>query len=67
MIRPLHSRTFSTASLSTAASGTTGWKVPSVKSAGWEAASLRLSIDFGVNTISGRCCSPSECLRSRWK
>ncbi len=66
MILPLHSRTFSTASVSTAASAITGWKVPSVKSAGWEAASLR-SIDFGVNTISGRCCSPSECLRSRWK
>ena len=42
-------------------------EVPSVKSSGCEAASLRLSIDFGVKTISGRCSSPSECWRSRWK
>ena len=44
-----------------------GRNVPSVKSSGCEAASLRLSIDFGVKTISGRCSSPSECRRSRWK
>ena len=44
-----------------------GRNVPSVKSAGWDAASLRLSIDFGVNTTIGRCSSPRECWRSRWK
>ncbi len=32
-----------------------------------DAASLRFSIDFGVNTISGLWSSPSECCRSRWK
>ena len=44
-----------------------GRNVPWVKSAGCEAASLRLSIDFGANTISGLCSPPSECRRSRWK
>ena len=38
-----------------------------VKSSGTDAASLRFSIDLGVNTMSGLCSSPSECLRSRWK
>ena len=66
-MRPLHSSTRFTLSASTAESPMTGRNVPSVKSAGCEAASLRLSIDFGVKTISGRCSSPSECLRSRWK
>ena len=44
-----------------------GRNSPSVKSDGCEAASLRLSIDFGVKTIIGRWSSPSECCRSRWK
>ena len=38
-----------------------------MKSFGWDAASFRLSIDFGVNTTIGWCSSPSECCRSRWK
>ena len=57
----------STWSASAWASAMNGRNVPEVKSPGWEAASLRLSIDFGVKTISGRCSSPSECWRSRWK
>ena len=46
---------------------TNGRNVPVVKSAGCDAASLRLSIDFGVNTTIGRCSSLSECCRNRWK
>ena len=45
----------------------TGRNVPAVKSSGWDAASLRLSIDFGVKTMSGRCRCSSACSRSRWK
>ena len=67
VMRPEQSSTFSTFSASTTASPVTGRKVPSVKSSGREAASLRLSIDFGVKTMRGRCFSPSECCRSRWK
>jgi hypothetical protein len=39
-------------------SGSTGWKVPDVKSSTADAAALRRSIDLGVKTISGR--------RGRW-
>ena len=52
---------------SAAASPMNGRNVPLTKSSGCEAASLRLSIDFGVKTISGRCSWPSACRRSRWK
>ena len=41
--------------------------VPVVKSAGSDVARLWRSIDFGVNTTSGRCCGSSACRRSRWK
>ena len=34
-------------------SGSTGSKVPEVKSSTWLVAALLRSIDFGVNTISG--------------
>ena len=48
VIRPLHSSTFSHLAPGRPwSSPITGRKVPSVKSAGCEAASLRLSIDFG--------------------
>ena len=57
----------STVSASAWSSVISGRNSPEVKSSGCEAASLRLSIDFGVNTMSGRCSSPSECCRSRWK
>ncbi len=50
-----------------AASASTGRQLPSVKSAGWQTATLLRSIDFGVITISGRCISPSACWRSMWK
>ena len=67
MTRPEQRSSVSTFEGSTPASPMNGRNVPEVKSAGCEAASLRLSIDFGVNTTSGRWTSPSECLRSRWK
>ena len=67
MIRPEQSSSVSTFSGSASASAMNGRNVPSVKSAGCDAASLRLSIDFGVNTTIGRCSSPRECCRSRWK
>ena len=57
----------STFSGSTVSSPMTGRNEPVVKSLGCDAASLRLSIDFGVKTISGLCSPPSECSRSRWK
>ncbi len=67
MIRPEHISSVSTASGSASSSAIKGRNDPSVKSGGCDAASLRLSIDLGVNTISGLCSSPSEWRRSRWK
>ncbi len=67
VILPLHSSTRSTLSASTVESGITGRKLPSVKSLGLDMASFLRSIDFGVKTMSGRCSSPSEWRRSRWK
>src|SRR3954467_2172135 len=67
VIRPEHSSSVSTDRGSAVSSPMNGRNVPEGKSAGWEAASLRFSIDLGVNTIRGRCCRPSECRRSRWK
>ena len=65
--RPEQTSRVSTLDWSAWASPMKGLKEPPVKSSGFEAASLRLSIDFGVKTMSGRCSSPSECWRSRWK
>jgi len=48
-------------------SDSTGRHRSSVKSSGWETASLFRSIDFGVMITSGRCRSPMACCRSRWK
>ena len=67
MIRPEHSTRVVTAAGSATLSPITGSNVPDMKSSGCEAASLRLSIDFGEKTIIGRCALPSECWRSRWK
>jgi hypothetical protein len=68
VILPEHSTTRSIAFGSvTWSSPITGRNEPRVNCAGCDTAALLRSIDFGVNTISGRCSSPSECRRSRWK
>jgi hypothetical protein len=58
VIRPLQSSTVVTLFGSAIESPITGANEPWVKASGCEAASLRLSIDFGVKTINGLCAWP---------